>query len=248
MCTDLGCIQLFCNGVRQLSTWMTNQNQTDSKLAFWIREYLLHRGQVQMTNLIMIRPMSAAMYEIAQSQDAIGWTEFLHGKILTKMREMQQVHCLLTNTSLNGDNWMVKLTKKLIDISHSQWLYQNFTLHHYKKGYLQQRTEREIQREVERLMHTSNLDVPKESHYLLEIAAQPSNVSTATHNTYWVLAVKAARQSAKWSAHQGRRSQRNYHRTTANLLKGVHSSLQHTCHPTRLSTFDDKETQSPRPD
>jgi hypothetical protein len=150
---------------------MTNQNQTDNKLAFWIREYLLHRGQVQMSNLLMIWPKSAAMYKVAQSQDAIEWTEFLHGKISTKMREMQQAHCLLTNTSLNGDNWMVELTKKLISSSHSQWLYQNFTLHQYTKGYLRQRTEQEIQREVERLMHTSNPNIPRESHYLLEIAA-----------------------------------------------------------------------------
>ncbi len=206
-CTDPGCIRLFHDGVRQLSTWMTNQNQTDSKLAFWIREYHLHRGQVQMTNLIMIWPMSAAMYEVAQSQDAIGWMEFLHGKISTKMGKMQQAHCLLTNTSLNGDDWMVKLTKKLIDISHSQWLYQNFTLHHYTKGYLRQRTKWEMQREVERLMHTSNLNISKESRYLLEIAAQPSDVSTATPNAYWVLAIKAAHQSAKGAARRGRRLQ-----------------------------------------
>jgi hypothetical protein len=70
-----------------------------------------------MTNLIRIWPRSAAMYEVAQSQDAIGWTEFLHGKVLTKMRGMQQAHCLLTNTNLNGDNWMVELTRKLINLT-----------------------------------------------------------------------------------------------------------------------------------
>ncbi len=80
-------------------------------------------------------------------------------------------------------------------------------------------------------MQTRNLDAPKESRYLLEIAAQPSDVSTATHNAYLVLAVKAARQSAKWAAHWGRRSQQNYHRLTANLLEGVHSSLQHCLSP-----------------
>jgi hypothetical protein len=89
-----------------------------------------------MTNLIMIWSMLAAMYKVAQSQDTIGWKEFLHGKIWTKRCKMQQAHCLLANTSLNGDDWMIKLTKKLINISHSQWLYQNFTVHHYTKGYL----------------------------------------------------------------------------------------------------------------
>ncbi len=169
--------------------------------------------------------MSAAMYEVAQSQDAIGWMELLHGKVSTKMCGMQQAHCLLTNINLNGDNWMVELTKKLIDISHLQWLYQNFTLYHLTKGYLRQRTEREIQWEVERLAHTSNLDVPHKSQYLLEIAARPSDLSNATQNAYWVLAVKAAHQSAKWEARRGRRLQQSCRRRPTNLLNGVRLSL-----------------------
>jgi hypothetical protein len=137
-----------------------------------------------MTNLIRIWPMSAAMYKVAHSQDAIGWTEFLHGKVSTKMREMQQAYCLLTNTNLNGDDWMVELTGKLIDITHSQWLYQNVTLHHLTKDYLRQRTEREIQQEMDRLAHTSDLDFSNKNRYLLEIAVRPSDVSNATHNAY----------------------------------------------------------------
>ncbi len=80
--------------------------------------------------------MSAAMYKVAQSQDNIGRTEFLYGKVSTKMCGMQQAHCLLTNTKFNGDDWMVELSGKLIGISHLQWLYQNFTLHNITKGYL----------------------------------------------------------------------------------------------------------------
>ncbi len=80
--------------------------------------------------------MLAAMYKVAQSQAEIGWTEFLHGKVPRKMRELQQAHCLLTRTNFNGDDWKAKLIDKLIDIFHSQWLYRNFTLHHFTKGYL----------------------------------------------------------------------------------------------------------------
>ncbi len=190
-----------------------------------------------MTNLIRIQPMPAAMYEVAQSQDAIGWTEFLHGKVSTKMYGMQQAHCLLTNTNLNRDDWIVELTGKLIDISHSQWLYQNFTLHHLTKGYLWRRTEQEIQREVDRLAHTSNLDVPNESQYLLEIAVRPLDVSNARHNAYWVLAVRAARQSAKWEARRGRRLQQSRRRRPTNQLNSVRLSLQRRLSPNKAVTL-----------
>jgi hypothetical protein len=132
---------------------------------------------------------------------------------------------------------MVELTEKLIDISHSQWLYQNFTLHHLTKGYLQQRTEQEIQREVDRLAHTSNLDVPNKSRYLLEIAASTLDVSNATHNAYWVLAVRAAHQSAKWEACRGRRLQQSRRRRPTNLLDGVCLSLQHPLSPNEVVTL-----------
>ncbi len=49
-CSDPGRVRLFCNGVQKLLSWMRRGNQTDTELAFWIREYLLHRGQVWMVN------------------------------------------------------------------------------------------------------------------------------------------------------------------------------------------------------
>jgi hypothetical protein len=58
------------------------------QLAFWMNEFLLHRGQVQMTNLVMIWKMAVAMYKVAQGQDRIGWVEFLHGKVSTTIRQI----------------------------------------------------------------------------------------------------------------------------------------------------------------
>ena len=42
-CTDPGRVRLFRDGVHKLTKWMQKGNQTDTELAFWIREYLLHR-------------------------------------------------------------------------------------------------------------------------------------------------------------------------------------------------------------
>ena len=103
-CPDPGRVKLFSNGVRKLSNWMRKGNQTDTELAFSIREYLLHRGQVKMANLAIIRPMSTAMKEVAESQDEIGWVEFLHGKVSTKLRLLQKAHCIAAGTRTSGDN------------------------------------------------------------------------------------------------------------------------------------------------
>jgi hypothetical protein len=70
-CLDPGWIRLFRDGVRNLSKWMKRQNQTEAELAFWINQYLLHRGQVQMINLATHQLMSPAFGEVAESQDGI---------------------------------------------------------------------------------------------------------------------------------------------------------------------------------
>ena len=93
--------------------------------------------------------MLAALREALESQDMIGWIEFLHGKVSTKFWSIQHPHCIMASPHISRDDWMTQFTRQLLDMSHTQWLYRNFTLHHYAMGYLHQQTERDIEREVE---------------------------------------------------------------------------------------------------
>ncbi len=88
-CMDPGRIQLFRDGVRKLGLWIRYFPQTDPELAFWVTEYPLHRGQVRMANLVMLRLMSAALMEAAKSQDMIKWIKFLHGRLSIKFCQIQ---------------------------------------------------------------------------------------------------------------------------------------------------------------
>ena len=228
-CPDPGRIKLFRDGVRKLKRWMNKRNQTDSELAFWINQYLLHRGQVRMTNLAMLRPMSKAFQEAAETQDLIGWGEFLHGKVSIKLRRIQEAHCIISGTRINGADWMVQFVRQLVEISHAQWMYRNFTLHHYAKGYLRQRTEREIQREVGLLRNTRSSELPMECRYLLELPERPSLSTSSTHDAYWILALKAARAACfrkeREYAQKSTRARSKQSKTSRNLLDGVRTSL-----------------------
>ncbi len=180
-CPDPGQVKLFRYGVRYLNRWMKRRNQTDPELAFWINEYLLHRGQEQMTNLATLHPMSPVFWEVAEIQDEIGWCKFLQGKVSTKIQKLQGAHCILAGTNINGHDWMKHFIQQLVEISHTQWLYPNFTLQHYAKGYLHQRTVNKISRDVELLAATRPSDIPQESRYLLEIPQQPLHYLSPAH-------------------------------------------------------------------
>ncbi len=136
----------------------------------------------------------------------------------------------MAGTQISGNDWMTQLTQQLLDISHAQWLYRNFTLHHYTKGYLRQRSERDIKQEVEILVNTKPTDIPKDSHYLLDISFKPTTSISAMDDSYWVLAMKAAKnylqRQERVKAEQGAGAQRQATKTSRNPLDGVEDCLQ----------------------
>ncbi len=149
---------------------------------------------------------------------------------------------------------MTQFVGRLMDISHSQWLYRNFTLHHCTKWYLWQQTTDLIQWEVDGLSKVSNLDVPPESRYLLELPARPLEDSTATHNAYWALVMHAAQQSALWDKRRrgppGRHAQHfQWQRPSPILLDRVKESLNRHLEPDEVQDLwrQRREDTLPRP-
>ena len=66
--------RLLEEGVKELEEWMQQDNRTDSKIAYWLPKYILFRGSRSWGSL---GTMSKQMRDIAESQDEIGWREFL---------------------------------------------------------------------------------------------------------------------------------------------------------------------------
>ena len=133
------------------------------------------------------------MREAAASQDFIGWTEFLHGKVSVKIAQMQESYGRLASSKQSHRQWMKRLVERLILISHSQWLFRNFTLHHKTKGYLRAKAEADIKQEVSALLHTRPSKIPLNCQYLLEIEHCSGRVSSHKFQCYWVWSMKPAR-------------------------------------------------------
>jgi hypothetical protein len=87
---------------------------------------------------------------------------------------------------------MKMLVTHLIQISHSQWIFWNFTLQDKHRGYLRLKQQRDLLREVDSLLNTSLEEVPEGSKYLLELDFLTLYNASFEQQSYWVLAVKAA--------------------------------------------------------
>ncbi len=159
----------------------------------------------------------------------IGWVDLLHSKVSTKFRDLQHAHCIMAGTRISWDNWIIQFIWQLPNVSHAQWLYRNFTLHYHTKGFLCQLTEREIGQEAKLLADAKPSDIPKESHFLLDIPFKPSRSSLVVDDAYWVLAMKSAKKflptRERVMAGQGARAKQWVLKASRNLLDRVEDSL-----------------------
>ena len=162
--------------------------------------------------------MSGSIKEIAQDIDLIGWVDIMHGRLPKSLHTYQNTYCRLRNSRRTGTDWMKQLTTKLLNISHSQWLYRNFSLHDKIKGHLQLSHQAAILEEVAKLATTRPEDIPDESRFLLEIDLLNLDKSPVTQQEYWVAAMTAAISAGRRCARPNRRLQSRVQRlNTANM-------------------------------
>jgi hypothetical protein len=144
---------------------MRQNDRTDPELAYWIEKYLLFCGTSSFTSLVAKDDFALTNVRVAAvGQDLIGWTKFLHGKVSVEIASIQNLHCMSSpSCRLTGADWMKAFISHLLQISHSQWIFQNYTLHDKQRGYLRLRLRSEVLCKIHKLLETSPSEVPPES-------------------------------------------------------------------------------------
>ena len=130
----------------QLSEWM-HTHHTDLELVLLITEYLLGRGKVKFARL---PDLPSYFKGLARTQDAMGWRNFTEGKLSKTFRRVQESYLASADTNLTVDSWMKGFAGKLLEITHSQWIFLCISKHHHTKGTLVLASKEELMGEIER--------------------------------------------------------------------------------------------------
>mgnify|MGYP000860102907 FL=1 len=109
------------------------------------------------------------MKKLAIEQDLIGWEHFMEGVISKQFYVIQLEHISRTAGHLNGRDWVKKFISQILQITHSQWVYRNVTLHDKAGGSLRKRNMERMKCEAEALACMNPLQLPVESRFLLEM-------------------------------------------------------------------------------
>jgi hypothetical protein len=180
---------LLIDNADELEKWLQKDGSTDQELAYWIPKYILMRGNKPFADM---GAMSPRMKALAQSQDKIGYRNFMEGYISIRFYEIQNFHLAMSSSFINGADWAKQFISKILHITHSQWIFHNFSLHDSRNGYLDKKKAEEIALELESLAGLAPEDVPSESRFLLEINFSDLNKSNVKTQKYWILAINAA--------------------------------------------------------
>jgi hypothetical protein len=223
LCPNQDRTRLLTEQTENLEEWLHKDEKTDPELAYWIPKYIRMRGTTQFAAM---GEMSATMRHIAESQDKIGWRRFTEGCISKEFHKKQTFFLQMTNNRLNGKDWTKQLISRLLQITHSQWIYRNITLHDRTNGYLRNKTAEDLAEEIHRLAELQPEDVPAESRFLLEVDSGKLTKEHVETQAYWVVAVKAARkakaaQSAKTAGEKRRSKRKALGRVSSRVNLGI---------------------------
>jgi hypothetical protein len=126
LCPDKDCTKLVTETVNELTKWMAQDNRTDPEILYWIPKFILMRGDKLFSE---IGAMSHQFRALVASQDLIGWRDFTEGYISMHFYAIQSFRLTMLSSYLNGEDWTKQFISKLLQITHSQWIYQNISLH-----------------------------------------------------------------------------------------------------------------------
>jgi hypothetical protein len=98
----------------------------------------------------------------------------------------------MSSSYLNGADWTIQVITKILQITHSQWIYCNIFLHNKQQGYLHHKRVEEFYSKMLELSDLALNKVPETSRFLLEISFTKLTNSSLEIQCYWTLAVNAA--------------------------------------------------------
>ena len=114
----------------------------------------------------------------------------------------------MSSSLFNRADWTKHFITKILQFTHSQWIYRNISLHDKCQGYLHNKRAEELMKEMESLADLAPEDVPEASRFLLKINFTELSKFHPETQKYLILAVNAALAAQNQERARGARAKR----------------------------------------
>ena len=124
----------------------------------------------------------------------------MEGMVAKEMRQIQDTYSKVEGSAISLVSWTTGLVIKLLEITHGQWLYRNIQVHDKVSGTLATLRKEEIQMEIEEQQALGSEGLMEEDCHLGECNLGDLEDTSGITETYWLLAIKAAREAGRLEA------------------------------------------------
>jgi hypothetical protein len=126
----------------------------------------------------------------------------MEGMLSVELVELQKYALVESDSRLTIDKWAKELVIRLLEITHGQWLYRNVMVHDRTEGDLVTKRKEDLKTALEEQLELGEDGLEEEDKFLLEINLDELEASSGEDQTYWLLALEAARDARLLRAHQ----------------------------------------------
>jgi hypothetical protein len=142
-------------------------------------------------------------HEFAELQDIIGWDNFAVGMVSKKLLPIQSSYSIKSKSSAHATQWISGLIMHLLQVTHTQWIYQCILIHDCTTGTLISAHNEDLLREIEHQFTLGPDSLAEEDRFLLECNFNNLTASTGEQQEYWLLAIHAAQEASRIHAEAG---------------------------------------------
>ncbi len=94
--------------------------------------------------------------------------------------------------------WAIGTIIKLLEATHTQWLYWCIQMHDKAMGTLQTLQKEELHREIDwQELEASSDDLLEEDQYLAEVNIEDLETTSGERQEYWLMAIRVAREASR---------------------------------------------------
>jgi hypothetical protein len=192
-CKNAGRLKMFKATVDTLLDWMETTS-VDIDVVECMEEYFKHQGEMEMRE---IAAPYEKLHEWAIEHDILGWDNFLEGRIGNVLLSMQQARLNAIGSRTHISTWATGFIRRILDITHKQWLYRNARLHIcLQEGKTIEEHDFIMDQVGDMLLTDPDTLLPQHQH-LLDSDFSKLGEGTSADRQYWLEDMKTAVQASR---------------------------------------------------
>jgi hypothetical protein len=135
--------------------------------------------------------------ECAKEMDALGWDNFMEGRVGSTLFSMQKLALKRSGSRLHIKSWSTNFIRHVLEITHKQWIFRNTRTH---ICLLDGKTEAEhntIMEQVSQLLFTDPKHLLPQHRYLLDLDFSELGAGSSTNRQYWLATITSALEARR---------------------------------------------------